>query len=671
MTVEDSATVAEQASSRIVLALQEQEQEFETTFNLAAVGIAHVGLDGQWLRVNQKLCEIVGYTRSELLQKTFQDITYGEDLDLDLAHARQLLLGTIQTYSLEKRYVCKNGSLVWVHLAVSLVRIGGAPKYFIAVVNDISDRKQIKDDLDHFFTLSLDMLCIAGFDGYLKRVNPAFSKTLGYSETELLSIPFLELVHPDDREATLAQMLKLAAGEAVVHFENRYRCQDGSYRWINWVTAPVTQEGKLYAVAHDITERKKTEDDLRKWEHVFKHAGWGVVIADPETQRIQAVNDAFAKMHGYTVDEMVGMSLIETFALRSRSDVLLHAQQVHAKGHHTYQSWHLRKDGTQFPTFTDVTAFRDKNGKVLYRAAYLQDITVELEGERQRRKTELEIFKLNESLESRVRQRTAQLESANKELESFSYSVSHDLRAPLRHIAGFVELLQKRLATANLDPTSERYLNTIAHTTKQAGILIDDLLTFSRMGRSEMRLISFSMMQLLEEVKRELDVETQERVIRWQLHPLPVVQGDASMLRLVIRNLLENAVKYSSLRQEAEIEVGSFNRETEIVFFVRDNGIGFDMRYVHKLFGIFQRLHSQSQFEGTGIGLANVQRIVHRHGGRVWAEGAVDRGATFYFSLLREQNTGTQKCENVEDTAASLYSTDPSCISASPWSRRD
>jgi signal transduction histidine kinase len=254
------------------------------------------------------------------------------------------------------------------------------------------------------------------------------------------------------------------------------------------------------------------------------------------------------------------------------------------------------------------------------------DLKAELE---RRSHREDEIRKLNEELAKRA----VELEATNGDLESFAYSVSHDLRAPLRHVVGYSELLQRQ-ASSLLDERSLRFIGTILDSAKRMGTLIDDLLAFSRIGRAETEKTAVDLERVVREAFAEIEQDTKGRDIVWKIGALPVCYGDRSMLRLVVINLVSNAVKFTRMRTPAEIEIGYVDHNTkEVEVFVRDNGAGFDMRYVNKLFGVFQRLHLPEQFEGTGIGLATVQRIIHRHGGKVRAEGAIDQGATFYFSL--------------------------------------
>lgn len=283
-----------------------------------------------------------------------------------------------------------------------------------------------------------------------------------------------------------------------------------------------------------------------------------------------------------------------------------------------------RRDGGTFPV--EVAISPVMSGGVITFCAFITDIT-----DRKRAEAELQAF--NQQLEKRVVERTKQLENANKELEAFSYSVSHDLRAPLRHIDGFTSMLRAHVA-GKLDDKGERYLTVITDAARRMGRLIDDLLSFSRNGRTELRRVPVRLNDLVEEVRRQLHNEVAGRTVVWQIARLPEVEGDVAMLHQVFMNLIGNAVKYSRLKTEAVIEIGASQvAEGEAVVFVRDNGAGFNPKYTDRLFGVFQRLHSESEFEGTGVGLANVQRIVHRHGGRVWAEGKVGEGATFYFTL--------------------------------------
>src|ERR1700720_3279302 len=262
-----------------------------------------------------------------------------------------------------------------------------------------------------------------------------------------------------------------------------------------------------------------------------------------------------------------------------------------------------------------------------------------------RRRAEQDLRQSRDDLEKEVTQRRAlneelgkrsgELEAINKELEAFAYSVSHDLRAPIRHIAGFTELLQKNAAPV-LNERSQRHARMILESAKRMGNLIDDLLAFSRIGRAEAHKTMVSLQQLVQEAQSEVAQETDGRNINWKIGTLPACYGDRSMLRLALVNLIANAVKFTRTPPRAEIEIASTNHNPDqIVVSIKDNGVGFDMKYVNKLFGVFQRLHAPEAFEGTGIGLATVQRIVHRHGGRAWAEAALDKGATFYFSLSK------------------------------------
>lgn len=341
-------------------------------------------------------------------------------------------------------------------------------------------------------------------------------------------------------------------------------------------------------------------------------------------------NAGAERLKGYRADEIIGQHFSSVFTPEDRrknkpQHLLTTAETM---GRVEDEGWRVRKDGSRFWANAVINALRKEDGSLYGFAKITRDLT-------ERKKAEDHISKLNTELEQRVVERTAQLEAANKELEAFSYSVSHDLRAPLRAIDGFSRVVLEDYID-KLDDEGKRYLNIIGSNTKKMGQLIDDLLVFSRLGRQELRASGIDMGKLAKAVSEELKLAAPERKLEFTINTLIPAQGDQAMIRQVFFNLLSNAVKFTRPKERAVIEVDGRSEGNENVYTVKDNGVGFDMQYVNKLFGVFQRLHSSEEFEGTGVGLAIVQRIIHRHGGRVWAGGKVGEGATFYFSLPRK-----------------------------------
>ncbi len=388
-------------------------------------------------------------------------------------------------------------------------------------------------------------------------------------------------------------------------------------------------------VLRDRLERKRAEDALRESESKLREAQRMAHIGywdrDFEAKRI-TLSDEACQIFGLPPQT----GALDLDAWHTQWLELIHpddrartaqtfAEALQSGPRYDVEYRIVRPNGEVRMVHSHAEVTRDAAGNPRLMLGMMQDIT-------ERKQAEEEIRRLNQDLEQRVADRTAQLEAANKELEAFAYSVSHDLRAPLRHIDGFLELLQQRVAPT-LDEQSQHYMTTIASAAKRMGLLIDDLLSFSRMGRHELSRLPVDLNGLVQEVIRDCEPETHGRDIHWRVADLPVITGDRALLRMVLVNLLSNALKFTQPRPQAEIEIGFTREANETAIFVRDNGVGFDMGYVDKLFGVFQRLHRADEFEGTGIGLANVRRIISRHGGRTWAEGEIDHGATFYFSL--------------------------------------
>lgn len=351
-----------------------------------------------------------------------------------------------------------------------------------------------------------------------------------------------------------------------------------------------------------------------------------VCVLFDERFLVSYVNPAAERTFGWGHDEMTRRHPFETFIPPERYAIverlferLRSGEYVHASGEG------LRKDGTRVLLEWVNTPLHREDGTFIGMMSMAQDVT-------ERVRAEEAIRDLNAELEDRVVRRTAQLEEANKELETFSYSVSHDLRAPLRHIDGFARRLEGSLTGASA--TALRDLSIIRIAAKRMGELIDDLLALSRTSRTALEVRRVDLGALVREVADQVPPELGAPEIRWRIGTLPAVLADASLMRIVLQNLITNAIKYSRKRSIAEIEIGALRSpQGETVVFVRDNGVGFDMCYKDKLFGVFQRLHREEEFEGTGIGLATVRRILHRHGARIWGEGEPDRGATFSFTV--------------------------------------
>ncbi len=514
-------------------------------------------------------------------------------------------------------------------------------------------------------------LYLVAKDGSILRANLATCDMLGYTMEELCSmtVPDVAPELPSDAWAAHWEELRERGG---MRLETLNRRKDGGVFPVEVDVNMIEFEGREYnfACVHDITERRRMDallmgqrDILRKVANGYPLSGTleEMMLFAERQQAGMLCSFLFFDEKKGTLSHAAAPSLPDAYsrivdgisigpAAGSCGTAAFRREPVTVREIATDPLWaNYREIAAQFglaacwstPVFgkdgdllgTFAMYFREPRGPDADDRELIEIITQTAAVAIDHARAGEKIRRLNASLERRVAHRTRELEEANQELESFSYSVSHDLRAPLRHVLGYVDLL-KRAAEGQLSEKAARYMETIGSAAEHMSELIDDLLSFSRMGRAEMRTDAVVLDDLVQRVIEVFELESVGRKIEWKIGPLPEVSGDAAMLRLVFTNLIGNAVKYTSTREVACIEIGcTEKKDGQAVIHVRDNGVGFDMQYAHKLFGVFQRLHRQEDFQGTGIGLATVRRIVARHGGTVSAEGAVERGATFSFAI--------------------------------------
>jgi len=536
----------------------------------------------------------------------------------------------------ETEYRIRKSDGEYRHFAVRgapVLQADGSVREWVGTCTDITTRKRAEEALRRasaynrrLLEASLDPLVTIGPDGKITDVNEATEAATGYPRAELIGKDFADYF--TNPQAAREGYERVFREGFVRDYPLEIRHRDGRVTPVVYNASVYRDEADqvigVFAAARDITAQKRAEAELRQMSHLIDLAHDAIFIRGRDGT-IRSWNRGAEQMYGWSGEEALGYISHDLLGTRFPVSLADLEDRMARDGSWEGELIHSRRDGAQIVVASRQVLDREERGEPTVTLEINSDIT-------ERKRADDELRRLKGELEERVVMRTAQLEAANKELESFAYSVSHDLRAPLRAIDGFCQILMTEHAPG-LDGDPRRYLQRVSENTRKMGRLIDELLQFSRLGRQAMTPQPVAMADLVRQCLEELQGEREGREVEVILGELPPCRADAALLEQVWLNLLANALKFTRCRAEARIEAGSFARDGETVYFVRDNGVGFDMAYADKLFDVFQRLHRQEDYEGTGVGLALVQRIIHRHGGRIWAEASPDRGAAFFFTL--------------------------------------